>query len=141
MAHVLGPHNAFEQASRCWLKGPPPSLEFDKFRRCPEVRRQGKILAVEPEQRAEIGLADARRVLQHSLEYWLQFAGRAADDLKHVSSRGLLLEGLAQFVEQPRVLDGDDGLSREVCDEFDLLVGKWANFLAIDDDSADHLVL
>jgi hypothetical protein len=86
-------------------------LEFDKFRRCPEVRRQGKILAVEPEQRAELGLADARRVLQHSLEYWLQFAGRAADDLEHVGGRGLLVQRFAQLVEQPRILDGDDSLA------------------------------
>ena len=38
---------------------------------------------------------------------------------------------LAQFVEQPRVLDGDDGLRGEVLDEFDLLVGEGTNFLAI----------
>src|SRR5262249_22499759 len=141
MAHVLGPHNAFEQASRCWLKGPPPSLEFDKFRRRPEVRRQGKILAIEPEQRAELGLADARRVFQHSLEYWLQFAGRAADDLKHVSSRGLLLEGLAQFVRQAAIFDRDDGLRGEVFDQLDVLVGETPHLLAVDDDGADQIIL
>ena len=37
---------------------------------------------------------------------------------------------LAQFVEQPRVLDGDDRLGGEVLDQFDLLVGERANFLA-----------
>ena len=41
--------------------------------------------------------------------------------LQHLRGRGLLLQRLAQivgaltqFVEQPRVLDGDDGLRREV---------------------------
>ena len=70
---------------------------------------------------AELGLADARRVLQHRLEHRLQFARRAGDDLQHLRGRGLLLQrlgqivgALAQLVEQPRVLDGDDGLGGEV---------------------------
>ena len=32
-----------------------------------------------------------------------------------------------QFVEQPRVLDGDDGLGGEVLDQLDLLFGEWVN--------------
>ena len=36
-----------------------------------------------------------------------------------------------QFVEQPRVLDGDDGLSGEALYQFNLLVGEGADFLAI----------
>ena len=38
---------------------------------------------------------------------------------------------LAQFVEQPRVLDGDDGLGGEILYQFDLLVSKGTNFLAV----------
>ena len=44
----------------------------------------------------------------------MQFERRPTDDLKHVSGRGLLLERFAQLVEQPRVLDGDDGLIGEI---------------------------
>ena len=33
--------------------------------------------------------------------------------------RRLLLQRLAQFVQQPRVLDGDDGLAREVFQQLD----------------------
>ena len=73
-------------------------------------------------QIAELGLADARRVLQHGLEHRLQFARRTGDDLQHLGGRGLLLQrlgeivgALAQFVEQPRVLDGDDGLAAKFC--------------------------
>ena len=62
---------------------------------------------------------------------------RAADNLEHVGSRGLLLQrlskvggALTQFVEQPRVLDGDDGLSGEVLYQFDLLLGEWAHLVA-----------
>ena len=38
---------------------------------------------------------------------------RAADDLEHVGGGGLLLQRFPQLVEQPRVLDGDDGLRGE----------------------------
>ena len=62
--------------------------------------------------------------------------------------RGLLLQrlaeivgALAQLVEQPRVLDGDDGLGGEVLHQLDLLVGEGPDLLAIDDDSADQLVV
>ena len=51
--------------------------------------------------------------------------------LQHLRGRGLLLQrlgqivgALAQLVEQPRVLDGDDGLGSEVFHQLDLLVGE-----------------
>ena len=47
----------------------------------------------------------------------------------------------AQLVEQPGVLDGDDGLVGEVLHQLDLLVGERTNLLAIDADRADQLVL
>ena len=80
-----------------------------------------------------------------SVEHRLQIEGRAADNLEHVGGGGLLLErlarsrALAQFVEQPRVLDGDDGLSGEVRHQLDLLVGERPYLLAIDDDGPEHL--
>ena len=43
---------------------------------------------------------------------------------------------MAQFVEQPRVLDGDDGLRGEVRDQRDLLVGERLNFLPEYNDGA-----
>jgi glycosyltransferase involved in cell wall biosynthesis len=59
----------------------------------------------------------------------LQLEGRAADDLEHVSGRGLLLEGLAQLVEQPHVLYCDDCLGCEVLDKLDLLVVEWRSYV------------
>jgi hypothetical protein len=89
--------------------------------------------------RSELGLADAYRVRQHGLKHGLQLAGRRTDDLQHLGGRRLLLQrlgeiirALAQFIEQPRVLDGDDGLSGEVFDQLNLLVGKGANLLTAD---------
>ena len=39
--------------------------------------------------------------------------------------------------EQPRILDGDDGLSGEVLHQRDLLVAEWSNFLTKDNNRAD----
>ena len=47
----------------------------------------------------------------------------------------------AQLVEQAGVLDSDDGLSGEIGDQLDLLVGEWPDLLAVDADRADQLVL
>ena len=40
-----------------------------------------------------------------------------------------VLQRLPQFIKQPRVLDGDNGLSRKVCDKSNLFVGKGTNFV------------
>ena len=61
--------------------------------------------------------------LDQRIEHRLQIEGRAADDLEHVGGGGLLLQQFTQLVEQARVLDGDDGLTRKVGDQLDLLVG------------------
>ena len=99
-------------------------------------------------QDTELGAADANRILQHGLEHGLQLAGRGRDDLQHLRGRGLLLQRLgeivgapAQLVEQPRVLDGDDGLVSEAADQFNLAVSEWPHLLAVDDEGPHELVL
>jgi hypothetical protein len=47
-------------------------------------------------ERAEIGLAQPRRVRQHCLENGLQLAWRAGDDLEHLGGRRLLLQRLGK---------------------------------------------
>ena len=47
----------------------------------------------------------------------------------------------AKLVEEPRILDGDDGLRGEVLDQLDLLVGERAYLLPVDENGADHLVI
>jgi len=47
--------------------------------------------------------------------------GRAADDLEHVGGGRLLLQRLAQLVEQASILDGNDCLPCEIADKLDLL--------------------
>ena len=63
------------------------------------------------------------------VEHGLQIEGRATDDLEHVGGGGLLLQRFAQLVEQPGVLDGDDGLGGEIGHQLDLLVGERADLL------------
>jgi hypothetical protein len=99
-------------------------------------------------QDTESGLANANGVRQHRLKYRLQLAGRTADDFEYLRGRGLLLQGLrqivgaqAQFVEQPRILDGNDGLRGKVLHQLNLLVGEGTNFLSIDDKGTNELVV
>ena len=47
----------------------------------------------------------------------------------------------AQLVEQTGVLDGDDGLTRKVGDQLDLLVVEWPHLLAIDRDRTEQRTL
>ena len=88
-----------------------------------------------------VRLAQPRRRLDQRIEHGLQIEGRAADDLEHVGGGGLLLQRFAQLVEQPGVLDRDDGLGGEVRDQLDLLVGERTNLLTIDGDGADQLIV
>src|SRR5262249_1687911 len=69
--------------------------------------------------------------LDDGVEHRLHVRGRAADDTEHLGGCRLMLEGFAQFgvallqfLEQPDVLDGDDGLGRESFEKRDLLVGE-----------------
>src|SRR5262249_6477479 len=72
----------------------------------------------------------------------------ACAHLQRLRGCGLLFQGLAelsraiaQVVQQPGVLDRDDGLAREVLHQRDLLVREWPNLPAINGNQADDLVL
>ena len=54
---------------------------------------------------------------------------------------GCSLERFAQLAEQPRILDGDDSLRGEVLNKLDLLIRKWANFLAEKSEQTDQFVV
>src|SRR6516225_389074 len=75
------------------------------------------------------------------MEYRLQVAWRRANNLEHIGGGGLLLQRFAQLVQQPRVLDGDDGLGGKVLDELDLLVRDWLHLGTTDCEHTDGLVL
>ena len=48
---------------------------------------------------------------------------------------------MPQFVEQPRILDGDHGLGGEAFYQLDLLVAEGPDLLTIDDDGAHQLIV
>ena len=98
-------------------------------RRVVQCNGPKRISFAEP-KRAEFGLTNASCVLQHGIEHRLQLAGRARDHLQDLGGRSLLLQRFAQLVEQPRVLDGDDGLGGEVRQQLDLSVAKGPHLLA-----------
>jgi len=67
----------------------------------------------------------------------LQLARRRADDLQYIRCGSLLFEGLPELalarllrLEQPRVLDGDDGLVGEGAEQSDLRLVEWLSPLA-----------
>src|SRR5262245_25795687 len=94
-------------------------------------RRYAEGIAFTQPEDAVRCLAKPSRVRQHGLKYRLKLAGRAADHLQHLGSRGLLLQRLGELararlhlVEQPHVLDRDHRLVGEGGYQLDLLVGE-----------------
>ena len=91
-----------------------------------------------------INPTNPRGALDDGVEDRLHVRGRAADDAEHFGRCRLMLQGFAQlcvalleFLEQPHVLDGDDGLVGEGFEKRDLLIGEWANFGATDHNRPD----
>src|SRR5262249_40375628 len=102
-----------------------------KLRRYAKHCDRSGYVVIEPEQYSERGLADARRFLQDGLEHRLQLPRRAGDDAQHLRGGSLLLQRLGQIVgalpqliEQPRVLDRDDGLVGERGEQLDLILSE-----------------
>src|SRR5262245_5884657 len=78
--------------------------------------------------------------LRQRIKHGFEIEGRAADDLEHVGSGGLLLQRFAQLVEQARIFDGDDCLIGKIRYQLDLLVSERPDFLTKDGDSSDYLL-
>src|SRR5262249_52588831 len=111
------------------------------FRRDTEEAHGLRNVPLRPVQRPHVPFAEAHCRLDQCIEHRFQIERRATDDLEHIGSRSLLLQRFAQLVEQACVLDGDHGLSGEILQQLDLLVGERPHLLAIDNDYANRLVL
>src|SRR6185503_5696540 len=94
-------------------------------------RNAPKGAVLEKIQGTEPGLTDLRGVLKDRLEHRLQATWRRADHLEHIGGRGLLLERFPELVEQPRVLDCDNGLRGEILHQLDLLLSKRQHLFAV----------
>src|SRR5262249_52624780 len=117
-----------------------PAL-FGIERRRAMQRNRAKRFSFGLKQHAELRLADAHCVLQHGVEHGSQLAWRGRNDAQHVGGGGLLLQRLLQLVEQPRILDGDDGLGGEICHQLNLLVREGTSFLTIDGDGSNQFIV
>ena len=85
------------------------------------ARRHAQQLAIETKDKGSVRPAQPDRAFDDCFKNCLQIERRAADDLKHLRRRRLLLQRLGeivrtltQFIEYPRVLDGNDRLGCEV---------------------------
>ena len=96
-----------DEFARRWQEGADagalefPDVKFMLFRDAENPRRF-------------VSLAQPRRSLDHCLEHRREIAGRGIDDAQHLGRRGLLLQRLARLGDEPRVLDRDDRLRREI---------------------------
>src|SRR5262249_13653795 len=104
-------------------------------------------LPIKPEYITEARVAEPRRALCDHIEYRLDVCRRAADRLKYFAGCRLILERLLQLafarllrLEQPCVLDGNDGLVGEGSHELNMLFLKWLGLSASEGDDADGLV-
>src|SRR5262245_50107156 len=117
------------------------SNERFKFWRCIISNDTPQHLAIEAEDKSPIGSTKPYRTFGNGFEDRLQIERRPTDDLKHIGGGSLLLKGFTQLVEQSRVLDGDDGLGGKILYQVDLLIREGENFLAINANHTDHLVV
>jgi hypothetical protein len=117
------------------------AARLGEFRRRVVQRHRTKRSALVQRHDAEFRIADTRGVFEHGCKDRFQRPRRRANDAQHIRGRRLLFQRLPQFIEQPRVLDGDDGLGGKIPHQCDLLVGKRLHLLPIDVDSADQRVV
>ena len=92
-----------------------------ELRRSVDGRRHSQQLAIETQDGRPVRPAQPDRTFGQGFEHRVEIEGRTAYDFQHLRRRGLLLQrlcevvgALAQFGQQPRVLDGDDGLGGEI---------------------------
>ena len=102
------------------------------------------LLAVEPEKRAEIGLAKAQRVGRDRVEYRLHIRRRPADHAQDLAGRGLLLQRLREvavarpeLIEEPHIFDGDYRLIGERLQQLYLCRRKWSCHVPIHGDRSN----
>ena len=135
---------AFEHADKRVARAGPkaiPNQLAELYRRRVLCCNPPKKFAVIGKQRTAFSAAQTVRLIQDRVKYRRQVARRGIDDTQHLSRRGLLLQRLAGFVDQPRVLHCDDRLGGEILQQRDLLVGERTHLLAIDVDRADHIAV
>ena len=107
---------------------------------------QAKLLAliIEHVDRARVGARQVHRPADDGGEHSFEIERRVYR-LRHLPKRAQLLDraakfigALAQFVQQSRIFDSDDGLICESRHEFDLLLSKWVHPFAAECEDTDR---
>ena len=98
-------------------------VEWLIWQSVPDPRREGtsradhaKNTALDAPEVDTGGIEHSRSCLGDRIERALTVLWCAGNDTENVSRRGLTVEAFPQILEQPRVLDSDDGLAGEVFD-------------------------
>src|SRR5215510_12440592 len=99
---------------------------------------------VEPEQSGELCLTQSGRGGSDGLEGRLDVRRGTGNDPQDLAGRRLFVQRLGQvlvtrlqFLEEPNVLDGNDGLVGEGFEKLDLTRGEWPRFASQHRDRAD----
>ena len=90
-------------------------------------RDKPKVSAVRTPNCRIASFAQPRGVLGNDIKYRLNISRRAGDHTQNFTRGSLLLQRLGEFVEQPHVLDRDDGLIGESFEQLDLRRGEGAH--------------
>src|SRR5262249_10866691 len=129
--YLLCSHAPIHEHAGGWCKRSTLPLKFGKFRRRTDFRCELKVLTIYAKKHAELGFADARRVGENGLKHRLKVPRRTRNYLENLRRRCLLFQGfgkiaraLAQFIEQPHVLDGDRGLVGEGLEQCNLSLSE-----------------
>src|SRR6516165_3734927 len=130
--------------------GYPVSVEWvplteGKSAERPEMRTEHNYVAVAEKDPRVQRFAQTGGIRDDRVQNRLKIARRFADDAQHLCGSGLLLKRLGErsrarlyLVEQPHVLDSDDGLVGEGLDQLDLLVGERLYGIARESDHPDR---
>jgi hypothetical protein len=100
ICNLNGPFGRRRSSKRCpricvQHELPPPRFCV-RWRRVVE-RNNAKSISLSEKQHSKFGPAEARRVRQYGLEYWLQVFRRTRDDPQYLEHRCLLLQSLGEF--------------------------------------------
>src|SRR6516225_1875807 len=83
---------------------------------------------VEGPERRKVELAKTNGSFKDRVEHRRKVARRAVDDPQHLGGCSLLLQSLARFCDEPRILDRDDRLRGKNLKQADLLTGERPGF-------------
>src|SRR6266851_6792642 len=124
-----------------------PNISF-AFGRHSVGRNKMMHVLVPAEHVSLVSTTKARHRLQQRVENSFQVCRRAADGLQNVPCRSQLVDrasqiarALAQLVQQPRILHGDDSLGGEALKQSNLIVAERLYLPAVDRNRTDQRII